>query len=131
VSIKNCIMYVTAFPCHECARHILASGINLVRYIEPYPKSLAADQYPDSIEVASTGAVGDKLVFEPFVGIAPWQYMQLFAKNKRKEKNGKVIKFKASSCKLRYGRTLDFFEKVEHNWCDRVSKLVAAGEKEQ
>ncbi len=86
-------MYVTAFPCHECARHVLASGIKLVRYIEPYPKSLAEDQYPDSIKVASDGSLGDKLIFEPFVGIAPRQYMHLFAKTKRKQKDGKVIKW--------------------------------------
>jgi cytidine deaminase len=131
VSVKDCTMYVTAFPCHECARHVLASGIKIVRYIEPYPKSLAADQYPDSIEVTSTGASGTKLLFEPFVGIAPWQYMNLFAKNKRKQKDGTVVKWRASKSKLRYGRPLDFFGKVEHNWCDRLSDLIDIGGKTQ
>jgi cytidine deaminase len=127
VSVRDCIMYATAFPCHECTRHILASGIRIVRYIEPYPKSLAEDQYPDSIEVSSSGTSEYKLVLEPFVGIAPRQYMHLFAKNKRKQRDGTVIKWRANECKLRYGRPLDFFTKVEHNWSRIVEKHVNVG----
>lgn len=128
VAIRNGIMYVTAFPCHECARHILASGINLVRYIEPYPKSLALDQYPDSIEVATSGVPGDKLIFESFVGVAPRQYMFLFAKNKRKLKDGKVVKWLSGNCKLRFGKPIAFFGKVEDNWLSNINETLRGGE---
>ncbi|WP_339916420.1 deaminase [Photorhabdus stackebrandtii] len=49
VSIYNGILYCTTFPCHNCAKHIVASGIRRVIYIEPYPKSKVFDFHPDSI----------------------------------------------------------------------------------
>lgn len=45
VSIRDATLYCTTFPCHMCARHLIASGIMRVVYIEPYPKSLAKDLY--------------------------------------------------------------------------------------
>ena len=36
-------LYCTTFPCHSCARLIVASGIHKVVYIEAYIKSLAID----------------------------------------------------------------------------------------
>ena len=47
-SVQNGILYVTTFPCHECARHLVCAGIAEVLYIEPYPKSLASKHYSDS-----------------------------------------------------------------------------------
>ena len=44
-------MFTTTFPCHDCAKHIAAAGIQRVVYIEPYPKSLVGEMYPDSIVV--------------------------------------------------------------------------------
>ncbi len=85
VSTKDATMYVTTFPCHECARHIVAAGIGRVLYIEPYPKSLASEHYPDSICVDAAEA--DKINFESFVGVAPRQYIPLFTKTKRKREN--------------------------------------------
>lgn len=32
-------LYCTTFPCHNCAKHIIASGIKRVVYVEPYLKS--------------------------------------------------------------------------------------------
>ena len=46
-SVLGCTLYVTTFPCHECARHIVWSGINRVVFIEPYPKSLVEELYRD------------------------------------------------------------------------------------
>jgi deoxycytidylate deaminase len=55
-SLRGATLYCTTFPCHMCARHIVASGIERVVYIEPYPKSMAAKLYPDSISVDGRGA---------------------------------------------------------------------------
>jgi dCMP deaminase len=33
-SLKNCTLYVTLFPCHECAKLIIQSGIKEVVYME-------------------------------------------------------------------------------------------------
>lgn len=47
--IKGATIYVTTFPCHNCAKHIVASGIERVVFIEPYPKSRAVDSHYDSM----------------------------------------------------------------------------------
>lgn len=43
-------LFVTTFPCHYCARHIIAAGVHEVQYIEPYPKSQALELHQDAIE---------------------------------------------------------------------------------
>jgi cytidine deaminase len=100
VSVKDCTMYVTTFPCHLCARHIVAGGIRRLVYIEPYAKSLTADLYPDSISIEGNG--DGKVLFEPFVGVAPRQYVKLFTKAKRKTDEGHINLFNASLASLRY-----------------------------
>jgi deoxycytidylate deaminase len=69
-------MYVTTFPCHNCAKHIVASGIREVVYIEPYPKSKAFSLHSDSVSgVPNEG----KVLFRPFSGIGPRRYFDLFS----------------------------------------------------
>ena len=92
VSVKGATLYCTTFPCHLCARHIIAAGIDRVVYIEPYPKSRAKQLYSDSISVDAKDKVHDKVAFEPFTGIAPRQFLQLFEMLKdRKDETGKII----------------------------------------
>jgi deoxycytidylate deaminase len=102
VAIADCTIFVTAFPCHLCARHIVAAGISKVVYIEPYPKSLAAELYPDSIKVEGVCGDADVVLFSPFVGVAPRQYMQLFEAGRRKDKNGTAILFNPEKANPRY-----------------------------
>lgn len=93
---RGATLYVTTFPCHECARHIVVAGINRVVYIEPYPKSLVAELFQDSIAVDAAEAADSRIRFVPFSGIAPSIYAQLFrvpANRERKEKNGRIIKW--------------------------------------
>ena len=99
VSVEGCNLYVTTFPCHDCAKHIVAAGIQKVVYIEPYPKSLVPEFYVDSIIVDGTGK--DQISFVPFVGIAPRKYMDLFAMTERKYRGGKVAIWKKSTAKPR------------------------------
>jgi deoxycytidylate deaminase len=98
VSVKNGVLFCTTFPCHDCAKHIVAAGIQRVVYIEPYPKSLAPELYLDSIAVdqrrpknieGGAEAVG-YVSFESFVGVAPRQYMDFFVMGERKTKDGDV-----------------------------------------
>lgn len=90
--VKGCTLYTTTFPCHLCARHIAAAGLERVVYIEPYPKSLVRDLYKDSISL--DGRVDDKVIFEPFAGVAPRLYLDLFVAEDRprKDKSGRVLK---------------------------------------
>ena len=48
-------MFVTTFPCHYCARHIVCAGIDEVQYIEPYPKSKALSLHFDAISTQPSG----------------------------------------------------------------------------
>jgi hypothetical protein len=89
-------LYTTTFPCHDCARHIIASGIRFVFYIEPYPKSLAKEFHLDSIVIDPSGDINDKVVFQPFVGVAPRIYGNLFHMTERKDRDGLTIEWQPS-----------------------------------
>lgn len=82
VALGGQTMYTTTYPCHECARLIIATGIARVIYIDPYTKSQVQEMYRH--EVAEGPYVGtDKVVFEPFSGIAPQLYQGVFTKVNR------------------------------------------------
>ena len=77
VSPRNGTLYTTTFPCHNCAKHIVACGVREVQYVEPYPKSKAWDLHGDSVAVdePQTG----KVSFVPFVGVTARRYVDLFS----------------------------------------------------
>jgi cytidine deaminase len=91
IKTKGTILYTTTFPCHDCARHIVAAGIERVVYVDPYPKSLAPEFHKDSIVVEKPKEYPEQVIFEPFVGVAHRRYLELFAMLKRKDRKGKVI----------------------------------------
>jgi len=89
-STTDGVMYTTTYPCHNCARHIIASGINRVVYIEPYEKSLAMALHSDAISIDL--AAENKIIFETFEGVSPKRYTAFFAFNtKRKDEKGLAI----------------------------------------
>lgn len=92
VSVRGCTLFVTTFPCHECARHIVAVGIRKVVYIEPYVKSLAIELHGDSIELDSENS-DSKIPFVPFIGVAPRNHMNLFGMPIRKDSEGKLVEW--------------------------------------
>jgi len=97
---RGATLYVTDFPCHECARHIVISGILKVVYIEPYPKSLVAELFRDSISVDADEGSDHRIQFVPFSGIAPSVYGQLFrvpSNRRRKGEDGKITKWEPLS----------------------------------
>jgi deoxycytidylate deaminase len=93
VAVAGHSMYVTTFPCHNCAKHIIAAGIRRVVYLEPYPKSRALDLHGEEITAESlTGNEEDnKVVFYAFTGVAPCQYRQLFSMTERGAKKGNSL----------------------------------------
>lgn len=95
ISISGGILYTTTFPCHNCARHIIASGISKVIYIEPYEKSLALRLHGDDIsyDPAESDNNDKKISFVHFEGVSPKQYNKFFSlRGERKDKKGLVIK---------------------------------------
>lgn len=86
---SEAILYCTTFPCHLCAKHIVAAGIHRVVFLEPYPKSYAQKLHSDSITFEDTEST--KVLFEPFIGISPRRYRDIFEKKKRKDSKGKAV----------------------------------------
>lgn len=93
VAIRDCHMFVTTFPCHECTRNIVAAGIASLTFVQPYPKSLASELYRDSVDFltepvdpASWNAVSTtaKVRFSPYEGISPKRFDELFSLLPRK-----------------------------------------------
>jgi cytidine deaminase len=64
-----------------------------VVYVEPYPKSLAKELYSKEIQIdCDTDSYELATRFEPFVGIAPRNYLRLFSMLPRKDStSGYVI----------------------------------------
>lgn len=98
VSVQDATLYCTTFPCHLCAKHIIAAGIRRVVYIEPYPKSAAASLFKDSMVVDPEMPVTDRVSFESFVGIAPSVYSFMFrVGDTRKTSDGSAAKWVADN----------------------------------
>lgn len=87
-SVRGATLYCTTFPCHNCTKHILAAGIRRVVYIEPYPKSRAKALHANEIEVENDNPA--RVVFAPFLGIAPHRYRDIFQKSRRKHPDGRA-----------------------------------------
>jgi tRNA(Arg) A34 adenosine deaminase TadA len=85
VAVNGLSMYVTAFPCHNCAKHIIAADISRVIYLEPYPKSRAGSLHGEELELQSVNGteMPDRVVCYAFSGIAPRQYRQLLSMSER------------------------------------------------
>lgn len=100
-------LYCTTFPCHNCAKHIVESGVERVLYVEPYPKSQAGKLHGDAISI--TEGTKDKVNFEHFIGVAARRYLDLFSMklgmghpSKRKIKGtGDVTIFDRKKAKIR------------------------------
>ena len=90
VSVDGGTLYSTTFPCHNCAKHIVASGVRSVRFVEPYPESLASTLHDDSIVVDPAAPAGGRVEFRTFVGVAPRRYMECFEMVRRKAAGAKV-----------------------------------------
>ncbi|MES3034921.1 MAG: deaminase [Gemmatimonadota bacterium] len=90
VAVAGATLYVTTYPCHECARLILGAGIGRVVYVEPYAKSRARELYPAGItdELPNDHSVDNRIPFVPFFGVAPRAYRRVFEWGSRKTAGG-------------------------------------------
>lgn len=106
-------LFVTTYPCHSCARHIIAAGIKEVLYIEPYRKSLAMKLHDDAI--SESEAAGDNFVkVLPYDGVAPSKYLALFKMRPDGRKiEGKMIKIAAKDAKPKLEKSLEALPALE------------------
>jgi deoxycytidylate deaminase len=91
VAVAGCTLYTTTFPCHHCARHIVAAGIRQVIYVAPYPKSRAQELHGDAISLGPS--VSGRIPFEAFVGVGPRRYLDWFEYSTRKGTDGKLLSY--------------------------------------
>ncbi|MGR4890881.1 anti-phage dCTP deaminase [Sphingopyxis sp. LARHCG72] len=99
-AVQDATLYCTTFPCHGCARHLIAAGIKEVIYIEPYPKSLTLHLYDKEIVIAHSPAgehevrARQPVSFRAFHGISPTLYQRVFAYRPRKDNMGTIAEWK-------------------------------------
>lgn len=105
-------LFVTTYPCHSCARHIVAAGITEVFYIEPYRKSLAIKLHGDAI--SEHEADKDKVRILAFDGVAPSRYLTLFRvpQNSRKQ-SGKLITISLKESSPRLQKSMEALPALE------------------
>lgn len=133
VSPREGTLYTTTFPCHNCAKHIVASGISRVVFVEPYPKSLASKLHSDSIFLSNEDDVNqadNKVKFEPFVGVGPRHFLDLFSMMlsggrtiKRKE-NGNKAKWERKNASIRVPMTPLHYIERETYLAAEINDLV-------
>ncbi len=94
VSVEGAKLFCTTFPCHNCAKHIVAAGIREVVYIEPYPKSQVAKLFPDSIALDRRPGEG-QVSFSSFVGFAPTRFADFFQMRDRVGDDKHILNWEA------------------------------------
>lgn len=126
-SVKGATLYCTTFPCHICAKHIIASGIKKVVFIEPYPKSYAEQLHGDSMIVQTGKYFGDRIQFAPFVGVAPARFREVFERLRRKDQHGHFIEWSEGKPRPIVKHTIATYLKTEAaitNLFDRSTKAL-------
>jgi deoxycytidylate deaminase len=116
IAVKDSVMHVTTFPCHECARHIIGAGIKKVYFIEPYPKSQAVYLHKDAIELE--GEDTKKCHFLPFVGVSPRLYTSLFLMGSKRKTGSQVVKWTLRGKIPRMHALADQYLKVEATYVE-------------
>ena len=120
---RGATLYTTTYPCHNCARHIVAAGISRVFFIEPYEKSKAIDLHNDSIEhdsgnntsLLANNRASDphKVQFLHFEGVAPRKYQSFFKADKPRKEDGMAIRIEPARQRNRSVQYLDSYIDLE------------------
>lgn len=113
-------LYTTTYPCHNCARHIVAAGIKEVYFIEPYAKSLATELHDDAISIEENR---NKVAFLQFEGVGPKAMLRLFQHGNERKNSGKAITSKKSSAKPVIEAALDGFSTHEKRVIERITSI--------
>ena len=87
-SLKGSTIFVSTYPCHNCAKHLIAAGIERIVFVEPYPKSKTESLFQDMLGADSSGS--SKVSIEHFYGISPRRYRDIFEKGSRQTSEGDV-----------------------------------------
>lgn len=116
-SLVGATLYTTTYPCHNCARHIVASGITTVVYIEPYAKSLAIKLHGDAI-TEEWDKKATQVLFRQYDGVAPRNFLDLFRPSGNRKREGRLYREDPRSALPVFRVPLDGFVEYE-------SKVIA------
>ena len=131
--IRDCTLYSNTFPCHNCAKHIIASGISTVIFNHPYPKSYAKELFEDSIVINPPSTDREfvsrsKVVFCQFIGIVGPMYARVFTKARWKREQGAIKKFDTLSARYIRRTPLPAYPRTEELLLVELeSDLIKAG----
>lgn len=127
---RNGTLYCRTYPCHSCARHIVAAGIRDVIYIEPYTKSRAMSLHDDSIKETTDKPNKDSkhVHFRLFTGVAPRRFEALFEKREEIKTKGRLYLRQASDVAHQDHVFTKSHVDFEKSIADRVSKLETENE---
>ena len=109
--LLNSKLFCTTYPCHNCARHIVAAGIKEVYYIEPYVKSLCLTLHDDSMTERDDSKGKVKILI--FDGISPNRYLSFFTNFAERKSNGKLIKKNLKTAKPKLSKSLQALSTLE------------------
>ncbi|MDM1046605.1 cytidine deaminase [Myroides sp. 1354] len=135
ISSRNSVLFCKTFPCHNCAKHIIAAGVDKVYFIEPYPKSKALEFHSESIksEIPDPNNVYSQefTYFIPFIGVGPRKFFDLFSLNsgsgrtiKRKDKDGNIVIWNPETAKPKIQLLPISYLEREKQSCENYKKLI-------
>lgn len=85
-------MYITTYPCHNCAKHIIDAGIKRVVFVEPYEKSLAQKLHSDAINNPLEEKSQSKISFDNYGGVSPERYSDFFSMKSKRKNESRLIR---------------------------------------
>jgi deoxycytidylate deaminase len=109
--LQGSSMFVTTYPCHACARHIVAAGIKEVIYIEPYRKSLATRLHGDAI--SENEHEKNKVRLLCYDGVAPSKYLDLFKMVDTRKMEGRMTRLSSRATVPRLAQSLEAIPSLE------------------
>lgn len=134
-SVKGATLFTTTFPCHMCAKHIVAAGIDKVVFLEPYPKSLASEFHSDSLEIEG----GDRgkyqhfpfVKFTHFYGVTPRRFAGFFERGRRKNEKGIFLSYVDGEAAPMMNIYAPFYHMLEQICLEETSNILSFASDEE
>jgi deoxycytidylate deaminase len=124
-SLVGSTLYTTTYPCHNCARHIVAAGINQVVYIQPYRKSLAVKLHHDA--VSEDTREKNHTSFLQYEGVAPKHFARLFRGRAARKVDGAARRNVPKKAVPAFRQPLDSFTNYELRVVQELGSITSDG----
>jgi deoxycytidylate deaminase len=121
-SLVGATLFSTVYPCHNCARHIVAAGIDRVVYIQPYRKSLAVRLHHDA--VSEDGREHGHTTFVQYEGVSPRHFARLFRSRSPRKTGGVVRSVDPLVAEPAFQQPLDGFTNYELRIVEELGSMI-------